>query len=229
VKLFSPAASADILATLKRCQDALGVRRKLGGVTIANKTGSLDALRSEVALVYSKAGKIAIAITVDNIPKPDWSPDNPGSLIIADLAQMLAGLKYACLLAQCHLVPADGRQELRISYIIPHEAPHPDSGPQPVSDRPIPSPAGRGGRGNRTFEFGTPYNNSCEVKPDRTVTFRMRAGDATGREGRRRLRPGRTANDHGRRRRVEHHAWPTQPGHLQLHVSASTAFPCSTR
>jgi len=26
---------------------------------------------------------------VDGIPKPDWSPDNPGSLIIADIAPML--------------------------------------------------------------------------------------------------------------------------------------------
>jgi beta-lactamase class A len=92
-EIVSPAASADILATLKRCQDGNGVRRKLGGITIANKTGSLDALRSEVALVYSKTGKIAMAITVDGIPKSDWSPDNPGSLIIADLAQILMGLK----------------------------------------------------------------------------------------------------------------------------------------
>src|SRR5437762_3771834 len=45
-EIVSPAASADILATLKRCQDGNGVRRKLGAVTIANKTGSLDSLRS---------------------------------------------------------------------------------------------------------------------------------------------------------------------------------------
>jgi len=42
-----------------------------------------------------------------------------------------------------------------------------------------PPPAGRGGRGNRTFEFATPPVASCEVKPDRTVTFRLRAADAT--------------------------------------------------
>jgi beta-lactamase class A len=88
-EIVSAAASADILATLKRCQDGNGVRRRLGGTPVANKTGSLDALRSEVALVYSKGGRIAMAITVDGIPKPDWSPDNPGSLIIADLAPVL--------------------------------------------------------------------------------------------------------------------------------------------
>ena len=88
-EIVSPAASAEILAILKRCQDGAGVRRKLPGVTIANKTGALDALRSEVALVYSRGGKIAMAITVDGMAKPDWSPDNPGLLLIADLAPML--------------------------------------------------------------------------------------------------------------------------------------------
>jgi beta-lactamase class A len=88
-EIVSPAASADILSLLRRCQDNNGVRRRLTGMAIANKTGSLEALRSEVALVNSKGGKIALAITVDGIPKSDWSPDNPGSLIIADLAPMI--------------------------------------------------------------------------------------------------------------------------------------------
>jgi beta-lactamase class A len=88
-EIVSPESSKEILAILKRCQDTTGVRRHLPGVSIANKTGALDALRSEVALVYSKGGRIAMAITVDDMPKPDWSPDNPGSLLIADLARIL--------------------------------------------------------------------------------------------------------------------------------------------
>ena len=83
------AGAAEILAVMKRCQDGGGVRRRLQDVTIANKTGALDALRSEVALVYSKGGKIAMAITVDGMKKPDWTPDNPGLQMIADLAPML--------------------------------------------------------------------------------------------------------------------------------------------
>jgi hypothetical protein len=65
------------------------VRRRLTGVTIANKTGALDALRSEVALVYAKGGRIAMAITVDGMPKIDYTPDNVGSILIADLARIL--------------------------------------------------------------------------------------------------------------------------------------------
>jgi len=85
----SPEASKEMLAVMKRCQDNTGIRRRLAGVPIANKTGSLDALRSDVALVYSKGGRIAMAITVDDMPKSDWTPENPGSVLISDLARML--------------------------------------------------------------------------------------------------------------------------------------------
>ena len=82
-------SSKEILAILKRCQDNTGFRRHMGGAPIANKTGALDALRSEVGIVYAKTGRVAMAITVDDIPKPDWSPDNPGVLMIADLSQAI--------------------------------------------------------------------------------------------------------------------------------------------
>jgi beta-lactamase class A len=88
-EIVSPETSQEILAILKRCHDDTGVRRRLGGVTIANKTGALDALRSDVALVYAKGGRIAMAITVDGMPKVDYSPDNVGSILIADLARIL--------------------------------------------------------------------------------------------------------------------------------------------
>ena len=88
--LVSPEASREMLAILKRCQDNSGIRRKLGDLPVANKTGALDALRSDVGIVYSKAGRIAMAITVDGMPKTDYSPNNAGSLLIADLAKLLA-------------------------------------------------------------------------------------------------------------------------------------------
>jgi beta-lactamase class A len=95
-ELVSPEASRDILSILKRNQDNTGIRRRLGDLPIANKSGALDALRSDVGIVYSKGGRIAMAITVDGIPQPDWGPDNPGSLMISDLATLLVeGLAQA--------------------------------------------------------------------------------------------------------------------------------------
>jgi len=88
-EIVSPEASREMLAILKRNQDNTGITRRLMELPVAHKTGVLDALRSDVGIVYSKTGKIAMAITVDGMAKPDWSPDNPGSLLIADLAKML--------------------------------------------------------------------------------------------------------------------------------------------
>ena len=88
-ELVSVEASREMLAVMKRCQGGDGMRRPFGDLVVANKTGGLDALRADVGIVYSKTGRIAMAITVDGIPQPDDGPDNPGSLLIADLAGML--------------------------------------------------------------------------------------------------------------------------------------------
>src|SRR5690349_15092804 len=53
-QIVSPDASREMIAVLKRCQDESGVRRRIGDLPVANKTGALDALRSDVAIVYSK-------------------------------------------------------------------------------------------------------------------------------------------------------------------------------
>lgn len=88
-ELVSPEASKEMLAVLKRQQDNTGMRRHFMDVPVANKTGALDALRADVGIVYAKTGKVAMAIYVDGIPKPDWSPDNQGSRMISDLAKIL--------------------------------------------------------------------------------------------------------------------------------------------
>jgi len=88
-EIVSAAASREMISIMKRCRDDNGIRRRLAGTPIANKTGSLDALRSDVGIVYSKDGRIAMAITVEGIPAVDYTPDNPGCLLIADLARLL--------------------------------------------------------------------------------------------------------------------------------------------
>jgi beta-lactamase class A len=87
--IVSADASKEILAIMKRCRDDSGIRRRMGDLKVANKTGALDALRSDVGIVYSKGGRIAMAITVDGMPNSDYTPDNPGCLLIAEVAKML--------------------------------------------------------------------------------------------------------------------------------------------
>lgn len=81
--------SKAMLEILKRQQYNDGIGRKLPGLTIANKTGALDHLRSDVGIVYTKAGPVAIAITVEDIPGIDYGEDNPGLFLIADLAKLI--------------------------------------------------------------------------------------------------------------------------------------------
>ncbi len=88
-ELVSPEASQEMLAILKRCRDDSGIRRRIGNLKVANKTGSLDALRSDVGIIYAHTGRIALAITVDELPNIDYTPDNPGSQLIADLAKLI--------------------------------------------------------------------------------------------------------------------------------------------
>lgn len=88
-EVVSAAASKEMIAVLKRQQDSTGIRRRLGDMPVANKTGALDHLRSDVGIVYSPRGRIAMAITVTDLPVVDYSPDNPASLLIADLARIL--------------------------------------------------------------------------------------------------------------------------------------------
>ncbi len=87
--LVSKSASAEMIEILKKQRDHSGIGRDLKDVVIANKSGALDALRSDVGIVFSKHGPIAIAITLDGMPEPDWSPDNPGELLIGSLSEIL--------------------------------------------------------------------------------------------------------------------------------------------
>jgi beta-lactamase class A len=89
-KIVSPAASKDILDIMKMQQERVGIsRRTPEDLVVASKHGSLDALRSDVGIVYDKDAPIAIAITVDDMPEIDYSPDNVGDKLIADLSDAL--------------------------------------------------------------------------------------------------------------------------------------------
>jgi beta-lactamase class A len=87
-EIVSRAASAEMLDIMKKQQWREGMARRFD-FDVADKPGALDHLRSEVGIVYSKTGPVAIAITCAEIPKIDWSPDNAGLLFIADVAKIL--------------------------------------------------------------------------------------------------------------------------------------------
>ena len=83
--------SREMLAILNRQQFKDGIGRKLARYKVASKSGSLDALRSDVGIVTTPKGKVAMAITVDGLKDVDYTEDNAGLLLIARLAPLLVG------------------------------------------------------------------------------------------------------------------------------------------
>ncbi len=87
-KVVSPDASKEIVAILKRQQYKDGIGRRRGD-DVASKSGSLDALRSDVGIIYLPTSRLAMAATVDDMPKVDYSPDNAGEILIANVTERL--------------------------------------------------------------------------------------------------------------------------------------------
>jgi beta-lactamase class A len=90
-EVVSPESSQEMIKILKRQQDHNGIARRTGETPVANKAGALDRMRADVGIVYSKGGRIAMAIYCDGLPQVDWSSDNPGLLEIAKIAEILVG------------------------------------------------------------------------------------------------------------------------------------------
>ena len=88
-ELVSKAASEEMLAVLKNQQDHNCIGREMKDITIASKSGSLDHLRSDVGIIYSHRGPIAMAVTADDIPEINYTPDNPADLLISSLSEIL--------------------------------------------------------------------------------------------------------------------------------------------
>jgi beta-lactamase class A len=83
-------ALCDVAVTmLKHQTDGNSIPRYLTGVDVANKTGSLDDVRNDVAIVYAKNGPIVIsAFTYANADQ-SWTPDNAGALLIGKMAKTI--------------------------------------------------------------------------------------------------------------------------------------------
>ena len=89
-EVVSKEASAEMIAILKRQQYTDGVGRNvLDTVPVASKSGALDRLRSDVGIVYTRRGRIVVAITVDDMPVVHYSMDNKGNELIWRLSLIL--------------------------------------------------------------------------------------------------------------------------------------------
>ena len=88
-EIVSQAVSKEMIDLMKREQSHYAIGRTLSDTSMATKYGALDRLRSAIGIIYSKKGRIAMAITVDDMPEINWSVDNPGYLLMSRLSLIL--------------------------------------------------------------------------------------------------------------------------------------------
>ncbi len=88
-EIVNKAAAKEMIDLMKREQARYAIGRTIWDVPMASKYGALDNLRSCVAIVYSRRGRIAIAITVDDMPEANWSVDNAAYLLMSRLSSIL--------------------------------------------------------------------------------------------------------------------------------------------
>ncbi len=88
-EVVSAAASKEMIDLLKRQQYRDGIGRNMLGTVIAGKPGALDRLRSEAGIIFSPRGRIAMAITIDDLPDIQWTVDNPALVLLSHLSEIL--------------------------------------------------------------------------------------------------------------------------------------------
>jgi len=88
-EIVSPAASKEMIELLKREQTKDGIWRELWNVPTATKAGALDALRSNVGIIYHPRGRIVLAVTCDDMPQQNWTADNPALLLMSRLSEIV--------------------------------------------------------------------------------------------------------------------------------------------
>lgn len=88
-EVVNAAASKEMLELMKREQGTNGIWREDWRVTKATKSGALDALRSNIGILYHPRGRIALAVTCNEMPEPNWTVDNPALLLMSRLSEIL--------------------------------------------------------------------------------------------------------------------------------------------
>ena len=88
-EVINASVSKEMIELMKREQNRYAIGRSLWNLPMASKYGALDRLRSSIGIIYSKQGKIAMAISCDDMPEIMWSIDNPAYVLMSELSEIL--------------------------------------------------------------------------------------------------------------------------------------------
>lgn len=89
-QLVSKEASAEMIAIMRRQQYKDGIGRgEPDTIPVASKSGALDRFRADVGILYTRRGRIAMAIYIDDMRVVAYDQENPGLAMIWRLSQIL--------------------------------------------------------------------------------------------------------------------------------------------
>ena len=89
-ELVSKEASAEMISIMKDQQYKDGIGRgEPDTIPVASKSGALDRFRADVGIVYTRRGRIAMAIYIDDMRVVAYDQENPGLAMIWKLSQVL--------------------------------------------------------------------------------------------------------------------------------------------
>jgi hypothetical protein len=88
-RVVNAEASAQMIDLLRKQLYREMIPRHLPGVTIANKTGSVNASRIDCGIVYDSARDFALCVFTNENQDRSWAIDNEAHLVIADIARIL--------------------------------------------------------------------------------------------------------------------------------------------
>jgi D-alanyl-D-alanine carboxypeptidase (penicillin-binding protein 5/6)/beta-lactamase class A len=87
-QLVNPEACEEMLAVLRKCDDDDKFPRFLPkGVTVAHKTGSVNAARTDAGILYLPSGPVALCVLTDKNADQRWVADNEGNVFCAHVAK----------------------------------------------------------------------------------------------------------------------------------------------
>jgi beta-lactamase class A len=79
-----------MIAVMRRQQLKDGIGRGVpDSVPVASKSGALDRFRADVGIVYTRRGRIAMAIYIDDMRVVAYDQENPGLAMIWKLSQII--------------------------------------------------------------------------------------------------------------------------------------------
>jgi len=88
-EIINKETSQQMIDLMKNEQARYAIGRDLWDLPMASKYGALDRLRSAIGILYTKKGRIAMAISCDDMPEIMWSVDNPAYLLMSRLSEIL--------------------------------------------------------------------------------------------------------------------------------------------